>query len=274
VINQDMHTLDNILVVKLGGGSGLDLAASCDDLAALAADRPLVVVHGVSALANRLCEEAGRPVRTLTSPSGHAWRYTDAATRDIYARAAGAINAEIVSRLRERGRCAVGLADAEIVRGERKTAVRAVVNGRVCVIRDDYTGSIIGVDAANLLDLLRAGCVPVVPPLAASPDGPLNVDGDRAAAAVAAALGAAELVILSNVRGLYRSYPDESSLVSLVRQHELERALEWAGGRMKRKVLGAREALAGGVRRVILGDGRVASPVQRALTGHGTVFAP
>lgn len=273
-MNQDMCTLDNILVVKLGGGSGLDLAASCDDLAALAADRPLVVVHGVSALANRLCEEAGQPVRTLTSPSGHTWRYTDAAARDIYVRAAGMINADIVQRLRERGRCAVGLANAEIVRGERKAAVRAVVNGRVCVVRDDYTGSITGVSADRLLALLRAGCVPVVPPLAASPDGPLNVDGDRAAAAVAAALSAAELVILSNVRGLYRSYPDESSLVSVVRQHELERALEWAGGRMKRKVLGAGEALAGGVRRVIVGDGRVASPVRQALTGQGTVFAP
>lgn len=274
MIYQRAQTEANVLVVKLGGGAGLDLAASCDDLAALAASRPLVVVHGVSALANRLCDEAGHPAQMLTSPSGHSWRYTDSITRSFYVRAASMINQQLAADLQARGVCAVGLANADLIRGERKAAVRAVVDGRVRVVRDDYTGTISSVDVAPLLELLNAGCVPIIPPLAASPDGPLNVDGDRAAAAVAAALGAAELVILSNVRGLYRSYPDESSLVPVVSGSEVERALEWAGGRMKRKVLGAREALAGGVRRVIVGDGRVASPVQRALAGHGTVFAP
>ncbi|MBZ0297156.1 MAG: [LysW]-aminoadipate kinase, partial [Anaerolineae bacterium] len=252
---------------------GLDVATSCDDLAQLARTRPLVVVHGVSALANQLCQEAGVPVRTLTSPSGHTSRYTDPETREIYVQAAQQANASIVSCLRERGIQAVGLVGEDtVIEGERKNAIRAVVDGRVRVIRDDYSGSITNVQSERLLALLREGFVPVLPPMAFSADGLLNVDGDRAAAAVAAMLSAEELVILSNVRGLYRNFPDEASFVAQVPAAHLPHALEWAQGRMKRKVIGAQEALEKGVNRVIIGDGRIYQPVQQALAGAGTVF--
>lgn len=265
--------VDNILVVKLGGAEGLDLDASCDDLAALAADRPMVVVHGVSALANRLCQEAGHPMQTLTSPSGHTSRYTDPTTRDIFVTAAEIANRMVVERLWERGINAVGLVgDETVIHGERKTAIRAIVDGRVRVVRDDYSGSITGVDGERLQQLIHAGYVPVLPPMAASDDGLLNIDGDRASAAVAGALHASELVILSNVRGLYRDFPNEDSFVQQVPGHQMQSALDWAQGRMKRKVLGAQEALDGGVRRVIISDGRVHHPVQNALAGQGTVF--
>lgn len=265
--------VDNILVVKLGGGEGLDLDASCDDLAEMARNRPMVVLHGVSALANRMCEEAGHPVQTLASPSGHTSRYTDPITRDIFVQASEIANREVVERLRARGINAVGVTGAETaIVGERKKAIRAVVAGRVRVVRDDYSGTITGVDSARLCQLLQAGFVPVLPPMATSSDGLLNIDGDRAAAAVAGSLHADELVILSNVRGLYRNFPDESSFVQQVVSNQLSSALEWAQGRMKRKVLGAQEALDGGVSRVIISDGRVSQPVQQALAGQGTVF--
>ena len=75
------------------------------------------------------------------------------------------------------------------------------------------------------------------------------------------------------MRGLYRSFPDEASFVPRVEsRHEIERALDWAQGRMKRKVLGAQEALAGGVRRVVIADGRADSPITHALNGSGTEF--
>jgi acetylglutamate/LysW-gamma-L-alpha-aminoadipate kinase len=265
--------VDNILVVKLGGGEGLDLDASCDDLANTARNRPMVVLHGVSALANRMCEEAGHPVQMLTSPSGHSSRYTDPITRDIFVQASEIANREVVERLRARGINAIGLTGNETaILGERKKAVRAIVAGRVRVVHDDYSGSISGVDSDRIIQLLQAGYVPVLPPMATSEDGLLNIDGDRAAAAVASALRANELVILSNVRGLYRNFPDEASFVGQVSSQQFGSALEWAQGRMKRKVLGAQEALDGGVARVIIGDGRVSSPVRQALAGQGTVF--
>ena len=263
-----------LLVVKLGGGEGLDLSAACDDLAGLARLRPLVVVHGVSAIMNQLSGESGVAVQTLTSPSGHSSRYTPPAVRDIYVRASELANDRVVSALRERGVNAVGFVGDDVaLSGVRKRAIRAVVNGRVRVVRDDHSGSITDADGEGLRRALSQNQAPVLPPMARSRDGLLNVDGDRAAAAVAGALRAETLVILSNVGGLYRRFPDESSLVAGVPLAEIESALEWAQGRMKRKVLAAQEALEQGVKGVVIADGRVTNPVLRALEGAGTRFS-
>lgn len=262
-----------LLVVKLGGGEGLDMAAACDDLSAIAGRRTLAVVHGVSAIMNQLCLESGVEVQSLQSPSGHSSRYTPPAVRDIYVRAAEAANQQLVSALRERDLSAVGFVGENLVlKGRRKTAIRAIMNGRVRVIRDDHSGSIVGVDEAILRETLKQSMTPVLPPMARSGDGPLNVDGDRAAAAVAGALDAETLVILSNVAGLYRRFPDENSIVDQVTLSEIDGALDWAQGRMKRKVLAAQEALTQGIERVIIADGRVSNPVSRALDGAGTRF--
>jgi acetylglutamate/LysW-gamma-L-alpha-aminoadipate kinase len=262
--------LADVLVAKIGGGAGLDLESCADDLAAIARQRPLVIVHGVSDAMNRLCAARGVAVRTLVSPTGHESRYTDPPTRDLFVEAAQQVNQALVAALAAHGVRAQGVADA--IHGQRKTAVRAVVNGRVVMVRDDYSGSISSVNRQPIENLLVQGIVPVLPPLAQSADGSLNVDGDRASAAVAAALCATDLVILSNVRGLYRHFPDEASLIAEVRPHELDSALALAQGRMKRKVLGAQEALSGGVARVIIADGRAAEPLSAALNGAGTHF--
>ncbi len=261
---------ENILVVKFGGGAGLDIEACARDLALIARSRPVVVVHGVSAALDALCAARGVEVRTLTSPSGHSSRYTDTQTRDLFVEASQSVGQQWVEALAQHG--IIAQATEPAVTGLRKDAVRAVVDGRVRIVRDDYTGLISGVDAAEILSLLGSGIVPVIPPLARSIDGPLNIDGDRAAAAIAASLDASELVILSNVRGLYRDHTDAGSLVSRVPLHDLPRALDWAAGRMKRKVIGAQEALDGGVRRVVIGDGRVTGAVSAALQGAGTEF--
>lgn len=266
--------LDNILVVKLGGGDGLDMPRACADLAQIAQQRPLVVVHGVSARMNQMCEDLNVPVQTLKSPGGHTSRYTDPRTRDIFVAACRSVNRDIVEWLYSHNINAQGInaADAIVVEGERKSAIRAVMNGRVRIIRDDYSGSINGVRKESIMSLLEQGIVPVLPPIAASDDGLLNVDGDRASAAVAAALDAEELIILSNVSGLFRNANDPASRVAEITISQLPQAMEWAQGRMKRKVLGAQEALDGGVRRVTIGDGRIGQPVTHALNGEGTTF--
>ncbi len=267
--------MNNVLVVKVGGQRGVDLDRCAEDIARIARQRPVVVVHGVSAMMDTLCAERGLPVRTLTSPSGHSSRYTDPATRDVFVEAAERVNAQLVSLLRQHGIAAHGLTGAQVpLWGDRKDAVRAVVDGRVRIVRDDYSGSISRVDALPIRRALAAGEVAVVPPLANSVDGFLNVDGDRAGAALAGGINAAEYLILSGVRGLYRQFPDETSFVQQVSGRDLEAALGWAEGRMKRKVIGAQEALRAGVPRVIIGDGRVHAPISAALGGAGTEFRP
>ena len=99
-----------------------------------------------------------------------------------------------------------------------------------------------------------------------------DVAAFRAAGLTAAAFGADALMMLSNVPGLLRAFPDESTLIAHVRRDAIGQAAEAAQGRMKKKVLGAQEALDGGVKRVIFGDARKPEPIRRALAGAGTVF--
>lgn len=264
--------MQDVLVVKIGGGASVDTAEILRNLAGVARERAVIVVHGVSERMAQLSAERGMAVQMLQSPDGHSSRYTPAPVRDLFVEAASQVNDEIIRGLSRLGIAAQGLTQPVVIQGERKTAIRAVVDGRVRMVRDDYTGHITGAEGSALTGVLRRGEVAVVPPFATSSDGLLNIDGDRAAAAVAAAIHAQTLVILSNVRGLYRHFPDESSFVSHVHAGQIDDAMNWAQGRMKRKVLSAKAAIESGVRRVVIGDGRVVDPVSRALVGEGTVF--
>jgi acetylglutamate/LysW-gamma-L-alpha-aminoadipate kinase len=250
----------------------------CVDLAALAADGfPLVLVHGTSAAADALAARVGLPVRHITSPSGHVSRYTDPETLEIYvAAAAGQVNKGLVADLQRLGCNAVGLSgvDGRLLTARRKDAVRAVENGRQRIIRDDYTGQLETANGELLRLLLNAGYMPVVAPLALGVEGErLNVDGDRAAALLAASLSADALILLSNVPGLLRSFPDEASLIRHVPATGLAAVEGFAQGRMKKKLLATREALDRGVGRVIIADSRRTQPIRAALAGEGTVIS-
>ena len=268
---------ESIIVVKLGGAQGLDFSAICRDvLALLQQGQKLVLVHGGSAEANALGEALGYPPRFIVSPSGFTSRYTDRRTLEIFAAAVnGKVNTLLVEQLHMLGVNAFGLSgiDGRLILAARKDAVQSVENGKRKIIRDDYTGKIEQVNAALLLALLEAGCTPVVAPLAVSRAGEaLNVDADRAAAMLAAAVHADTLVLLTAVPGLMRAFPDESSLIRSLPLSSLSEALGFAQGRMKKKVLGAEEALNGGVQRVVIADGRVENPITGALAGNGTVI--
>jgi len=266
-----------MIIVKVGGGAGIDYDALCADIAELwKAGRRLVLLHGGSHETNLLSERLGHPPHFVTSPSGFSSRYTDRATLEIFMMAyAGKVNKLIVERLQRLGVNAVGLSglDGRVLEGQRKATIRIVEDGKQRVLRDDWTGTVERVNVELLKTLLDAGYLPVVAPLASSFDGEaVNVDGDRAAAAVAAALDAEVLLLLSNVPGLLRAFPDESTLIAQIARADVEEFLPVAQGRMKKKVLGAAEALAGGVGRVVLGDARSAQPISRALAGQGTVI--
>jgi acetylglutamate/LysW-gamma-L-alpha-aminoadipate kinase len=267
------------LVVKLGGTEGVDFAAICQDVVTLQREGwRMVLVHGGSAEANALGEALGHPPRFVTSPSGFTSRYTDRKTLEIFAAAVnGRVNTLLVEQLQALGINALGLSglDGRLLVARRKEAIRIIENGRQKILRDDYTGTIEAVNVALLRLLLKEGYVPVVAPLALSPQGEaLNVDADRAAAMIAAALQAATLVLLTGAPGLLRTFPDESSLIPRLTLAEMERALGYAEGRMKKKVLGAQEALRGGVGRVIIADGRYSQPLLKALQGGGTWITP
>lgn len=276
--NQQREATTPLIVVKAGGTEGVDFKAICADCAEMIkrGDR-LLVVHGGSAEASALGEAVGYPPRFITSPSGHSSRYTDRRTLEIFAMAVnGKINTLLVEELQRLGINAIGLSglDGRILEAQRKTAIQSVEGGKRKVIRDDFSGKIESVNRSLLLSLMAAGYTPVIAPLAISTEGEaLNVDADRAAAMIAAALDAAVLVLLTSVPGLLANFPDEDSLIRSLPKSRLGEAQEYAQGRMKKKVLGAEEALKGGVAEVIIADGRVGNPVQNALQGNGTRIA-
>jgi acetylglutamate/LysW-gamma-L-alpha-aminoadipate kinase len=266
------------IVVKLGGTEGVDFGAICQEVPNLLSQgMRLALVHGGSAEANRLGEALGHPPCFITSPSGFTSRYTDRDTLEIFAMAVnGKVNSMLVEQLQANGINALGLSglDGRLMVASRKSAIQSVENGKRKIIRDDYTGKIEQVNTELLTSLLESGYLPVIAPLAVSPQGEaLNVDADRAAAMIAVALHAEVLVLLTAVPGLMRKFPDESTLIRTLPRHKLEEALAFAEGRMKKKVLGADEALKGGVSQVIIADGRIASPISNALSGNGTLFS-
>jgi acetylglutamate/LysW-gamma-L-alpha-aminoadipate kinase len=267
-----------MIVTKAGGNGHLDIEAVCTDIAELVQHgEQVVLVHGGSHETNVYSEKLGHPPRFVTSTSGVVSRYTDRETLEIFAMVtAGRINKLLVERLQQLGVNAIGLSglDGRLVVGKRKQALRIVENGKRKVLRGDYSGQIEQVNTALLETLLAAGYVPVIAPLALSHEGEaLNVDGDRIAAAISTALQAEALIVLSNVPGLLSDYPDEKSLIPYIPLAEAAEHLDhYARGRMKKKMLGAIEALHDGVGKVIIADGRVGQPLRKALAGQGTVI--
>jgi [amino group carrier protein]-L-2-aminoadipate 6-kinase len=262
------------IVVKVGGASGNAVDAV---LADLAPRHDYILVHGGSDAVDRLGNALGRPPQYYTSPSGVVSRRSDAAHLEVIVLAlAGQVQTGLVAGLARHGVRAIGLSgvDGRLLVARRRTGARAVVDGRVVHLTDDLSGTIERVDGALLTSFLARGLVPVVGPPALTASGEVvNVDADGIAAAVAGSVGASELLLLTNVPGLLRNKDDPSTLVERARPDEIEGLLPVAAGRMRKKLLAARDALRAGVPRVVIASSNVAAPVERALAGGGTVIA-
>lgn len=266
-----------MIVVKMGGAQGVNLTAVCQDVADLIRQgEELAFVHGGSNETNELSEKLGVIPRFITTVTGFSSRYTNRQTLEIFAMATGKINLVLVEQLQKAGVNAIGLSgvDGRLLSARRNDAIKIVENGKRLVIRDDFTGKIEQVNATLVKSLLASGLTPVIQPLAISEAGDaLNVDADRAAAEIAGAIGASQLILLTNVPGLLRNFPDESTLIPHIDRKSIDTALGIAEGRMKKKVLGAIEALNLGVGKIIFADGRVEHPLLGALSGQGTTIS-
>jgi [amino group carrier protein]-L-2-aminoadipate/L-glutamate 6-kinase len=261
------------VVVKIGGAPGKRSDRVLDEIAR---HPEYVLVHGGSAEVARLGTALGRPAEYYTSPSGVVSRRTSAAHLEVLVLAlAGNVQTSLVAALGARGVRAVGLSgvDGRLLLARRRTGARAVIDGRTVHLTDDLSGTIERVDGALLATLRTAGLVPVIGPPAVTADGQVvNVDADRAASAVAAALSAEALVLLTNVPGLLECKDDPSSRIPRIPREDISRFLPLAEGRMRKKLLAAQEAVAAGVGRVVIAPSDVDGPVARALAGEGTVI--
>lgn len=264
-----------LTVVKCSGNPAVDTAGICAGVAGLAADgQSVLLVHGGSGEIARLAGRLGVRQRRLVSPDRVSTRYTDPATLEVVVLAlAGAVKPGLVAELARLGVPSVGLTglDGGMLRARRKSAVRSVVDGRTTLVRDNLSGRVTEVSTELVGTLLRSGYVPVVSPPAIDEHGqPVNVDADRVAAALAAALGADRLLLLTGAPGVLADPDDEGSLLDTYEVPASGAPGAFAGGGMALKLIAAREALAGGVASVRIADGRIPDSVGRALAGSGT----
>ncbi len=267
-----------MIVVKIGGSEGTNYQQICEDIGTqIKASRQIIVVHGASHETNQLSMALDHPPVFITSVSGHESRRTDRKTLEIFIMAgAGKINTLIVEYLQQQGINAIGLTgcDGRLLMGGRKKAIRAIIDGKRKMIRDDYTGKVEKVNTDLLSTLCASGYTPVIAPIALSYEyEAINVDGDRAAAVIAGVLQADELTIFSNVPGLLKDVSEPNSLIKHIPKEKVEDYMVYAQGRMKKKILGATEAIKAGVKSVRLSSGKVQTPLSNALAGNCTVIS-
>jgi acetylglutamate kinase len=171
--------------------------------------------------------------------------------------------------------------------GEDGGLLRAVRTGTIVDGEEvdlGLVGEVIGVNPEGIVDILAAGRIPVISTVApeVADDGTttgqvLNVNADTAAAALAEALGASKLVILTDVEGLYANWPDRSSLISSLTASELRELLPSLESGMIPKMEACLKAVDGGVERAHIVDGRLAhSMLLETFTtaGIGTQVVP
>lgn len=248
---------ERIIVIKFGGNAMIDdalLRAFAEDVVylRLAGIRP-VVVHGGGPQITDMLGRLG-----IESEFKGGYRVTTPEAMDVVRMVlTGKVNPELVDRINTHGPLAAGTTgeDAGLFVGRRRPPLE--VDGESVDL--GLVGDVVEVRPEPVLALLDAGLIPVVAGIAPDADRPgdsLNVNADAAAAALATALGAEKLVILTDVAGLYADWPDRSSLVSSITVDELDTLLPGLEAGMIPKMRACLDAVRGGVPKAAIIDGR------------------
>jgi acetylglutamate/LysW-gamma-L-alpha-aminoadipate kinase len=266
------------VVVKIGGARAVDPEGAIGDIATLVnRGRDVVVVHGGSTAVDDTLEALGEEPTYVETPGGVVGRFTDERTMEVFSMVLpGKLNTDLTASLRGAGVDALGLSgvDGGLLTGPRKSAVRVIEDGKKKIKRGDHSGKITDVNADLLSTLLGDGYTPVVTvPMLADDGVAVNADADRAAAAVAGALGA-DLIVLTDVEGVYADPDDPSTLIeSVATPEEFDGLKEAADGFMRKKVMAAEEALDAGAHTVVVASANADDPITAALAGSGTHVA-
>lgn len=269
---------DAIMVIKFGGNAMVNedlLRAFAEDVVylRLAGIRP-VVVHGggpqISDMLSRL---------DIESEFRGGYRVTTPEAMDVVRMVlTGKVNPELVEQINAHGPFAAGTTgeDAGLFIGRRRPPID--VNGEQVDL--GLVGDVVDVRTEPVLSMLDAGLIPVIAGIAPNGDRPgesLNINADAAAGALAIALGAEKLVILTDVAGLYSNWPDRDSLVSSITAADLESLLPSLESGMIPKMRACLDAVQGGVQKAAIIDGREPHSVLLEIftaRGIGTEVTP
>ncbi len=264
-----------VVVIKYGGHAMVDdelRRAFAQDMVflRLAGIRP-VVVHGGGPQITSMLGRLG-----MAGEFRGGLRVTTPETMDVVRMVlVGQVGRELVGLVNAYGPLAVGMSgeDANLFTAARRSAT---VEGEQVDV--GLVGDVVAVNPAAVLDLVDGGRIPVVSTVAPDADGVVhNVNADTAAAALAQALGARKLVVLTDVEGLYTDWPDRSSLRTEIDDVELEALVPSLASGMIPKMEACLRAVRGGVPRAHVIDGRVAHSVLLEVftsEGVGTMVVP
>ncbi len=266
---------DKIVVVKYGGNAMIDDTLKTAFAADMAFLRTVgihpVVVHGGGPQINAMLKRLG-----LEGEFRGGFRVTTPEVMDVVRMVLfGQVGRELVGLINSHGPYAVGTSgeDAGLFTATRRTVV---VDGEATDI--GLVGDVTSVHPGAVLDLIAAGRIPVVSTIAPDADGVVhNINADTAAAALAEALGAEKLVVLTDVEGLYTDWPDRSSLTSRIDADALTALLPSLDSGMVPKMEACLRAVQGGVPTAHVIDGRQPHSVLLELfteEGIGTMVVP
>lgn len=262
-----------MIIVKIGGGSTINIAGVIEDLAGL--EEQYIIVHGANALRDKLAEDLGQPKQVLTSVKGYTSVYSDKKLLDVMLMAyAGLRNKRIVELCQQHGINAVGLCglDGKIVQGKRNKGIRVYQGKKLKIVRD-FSGKPQTVNAPLLQLLLDNGYVPVLTvPIIDEFNAAINTENDDVVRVLQQALQADTLINLIEAAGFLEDQDDSTSLIKNIPSAELEAREQQVEGRMKRKMLAFRKLFEHGASKVIISDGRGEHPVNDVLAGKGTVI--
>jgi acetylglutamate kinase len=270
---QDFH--GKVVVIKFGGNAMVDqqlTKAFAEDMAYLrfVGIKPVVVHGGGPQITARLAE-----LGIQTEFKSGLRVTTDEVIQVVRDVLRNQISADLAKLVQDAGASTVILSgeDSNLFRAEKTTVDQA---GNALDV--GLVGEVTQVNPRVVLDALATGVVPIVSTVAPGPDGSLlNVNADLAAASLAVALGAEKLLLLTDVAGLYSNWPNKDSLISEIRVAELTELLPELESGMIPKMQACLNALAGGVPRAHIIDGRAPHSILLEIftsSGVGTLVLP
>ncbi len=264
-----------VIVVKYGGNAMTDedlKTAFAEDIVFLryAGFLP-VVVHGGGPQISRMLDRLG-----IESEFRGGLRVTTEEAMDVVRMVlVGKVQRELVGLINEHGPLAVGLSgeDAGLFTATR---TNTVVDGEEVDL--GLVGEVTDVRPEAVRDILEAGRIPVISSVAPDVDGVVhNVNADTAAAALAVALGAEKLLVLTDVEGLYRDWPDSADVIGEISPEGLAELMPTLASGMVPKMQACYEAVSRGVPRATVVDGRESHAVLLEIftdEGVGTQVLP
>ena len=259
-----------VIVVKYGGSAMADEELKKSvirdvTLLKLVGFKP-IVVHGGGKEISSWIKKVGKEPRFV-----NGLRVTDAETMEIAEMVLNKVNKSLVSMVSELGVKAVGISGKD---GNLLTVEKKYSNGEDI----GYVGEITKVDTKILEDLLEKDFLPIVAPIGVDENfDTYNINADDAACAIAKAMNADKLAFLTDIEGVYRNPDDPETFISRLTVSEAEKLIDdgYIGGGMLPKLNNCTDAIANGVNRVHILDGRKPHSLLLEVftnTGIGTMF--